>query len=146
MRILGKTTAVTLGAIGGLTALSIAFTAGTGAWTAATTEYHTATSTSYSEIASADALTSSIQVGISKSASTAIAEAGQVDDPAVIADLVSSASAAKAALDTLGKSAKRTAASTRANTLSATSFPWEYPAATKNVSAASAAPAIAAAR
>lgn len=81
--------------------MSIAFTAGTGAWNSATAEY-AAARVSYSEIASAGVLADSRQGELAKSTFTA---ARQVDDPAVIVDLVKSTATAKSALETLSKSA-----------------------------------------
>ena len=145
MRIIGKTTAVTLGVISGAVALSLAFSSGANALVSARDEYFAASTSSNAQLVHSAELSATLAEELKTSKDAATGAAGLTEASSALSRTSASETVAKKALRALNEAiASRNASDNRAMT-DVSLLPWDYTSATERLRSVDAHPSKASA-
>lgn len=135
MRIISKTTAVTLSVLSGAVALVLAFSSASNALTTAESDYTAASSASSAQTVSSTTLSDSITQELASSRDAVTSAAGRVDGATSLDATTADAAAAEKALRTLNSALASRADALKSIKVDASLLPWDYTAATERLHA-----------
>ena len=145
MRIIGKTTAVTLGVISGAVALSLAFSSGANALVSARDEYFAASTSSNAQLVHSAELSATLAEELKSTKDAATGASGLAEAASALSRTSASETIAKKALRALNEAiASRNASANRAIT-GVSLLPWDYTSAAERLRSADAHPSKASA-
>jgi len=135
MRIISKSTAVTLSAISAVVALSILFSSGANALTSAEGDYLAATNSSATQMVNSTTLGYSLTEELASSRGAVTSAAGQVDTPTTLDGTAADALAADKALRGLNSALASRAIAVKSTKVDVSLLPGDYTAATEHLRA-----------